>query len=388
MVKTGLEVILENNHASIEGRRLGLICNQASTDSNFNFAKDLLFRDPRYQVTALLAPQHGYFFSQWDNMDETADAIDRETGLKIHSLYSESREPSMDSLADIDVLLFDIQDVGTRVYTYIWTMLLAMKACREADTKFVVLDRPNPLDGLTMEGAVLDPAFASFVGLHPLPMRHGMTNGELALMFNEEASLGCDLEIVEMKGWERAMYFDETGLAWPFPSTGLPTLESSIAYAGMVIFEGTNISEGRGTTRPFELIGAPFLDPYSLAGRVAERQLPGVTVQPYYFKPTVNKFGGEVCGGVKINITDRRAFRPFLTAITVLEQIIEENPNAFSWRPPPYEYEFEKAPFDIIVGTDAIRTGIDTGWRGKRLEALCNAGVEEFAGRRKEYLLY
>jgi uncharacterized protein YbbC (DUF1343 family) len=388
MVRTGLEVILDEGRPSLEGPRLGLVCNQASTDSRFNFTKDILFHDRRFNLNSLLTPQHGYFFAQWDNMDETEDAVDPETGLTIHSLYGESREPSADCLAETDVLVFDIQDVGTRVYTYIWTLYLAMQACAKSGTRLVVLDRPNPIDGRTMEGAVLDPGFATFAGLHPIPMRHGMTVGELAGMFNNEAGIGCELEVVLMQGWQRSMYFDETGLPWPFPSTGLPTLESAVAYAGMVVFEGTNISEGRGTTRPFELVGAPFVEPYSLARRVGARRLPGVIPQPYFFKPTVNKFGGTVCGGLKLNVTDRTAFQPFVTALTVLDEIKRAAPSEFAWQPPPYEYEFEKLPFDIIVGTDVIREDLDAGCDPERLRQHGAAGVAEFADRRGTFLLY
>jgi len=388
MVTTGLETLLREGLPSLGRQRLGLLCNQASTDSLFNAAKDLLAHDERFNLVALLAPQHGYFLSQWDNMDETAHTVDRETGLKIYSLYSETREPNEESLDAIDVLVFDVQDVGTRVYTYIWTMYLAMKACGDAGKRFVVLDRPNPLNGKTMEGSVLDPAFASFVGLHPIPMRHGMTVGELARMFNEEAGINCDLEVVGMRGWKREMYFDETAIPWPFPSTGLPTLESTIAYAGMVIYEGTNISEGRGTTRPFELIGAPFIDPYALARELSERKLPGVIFQPYCFKPTVNKFGGEVCGGVKVNITERERFQPFLTALTLLGQIVRSYPEELAWRPPPYEYEFEKLPFDIIVGTDSIRRNLDDGFTQEQLVEHSARGIAAFAERREPYLLY
>ncbi len=388
MVKTGLEVLLEEGLPAIAGRRLGLVCNQASTDSRFESAKDLLFHDPRFRLTTLLSPQHGYFFSQWDNMDETADAVDRETGLRVYSLYGESRRPSPASLADVDVLLFDIQDVGTRVYTYVWTMYLAMQACREAGVGLVVLDRPNPLDGLTMEGGLPVPGFESFVGMHPIPMRHGMTVGELALLFNREAGIGCDLEVVRMRGWERGMYFDQTGLPWPYPSTGLPTLASAVAYAGMVVLEGTNLSEGRGTTKPFELVGAPFLDPYPLARRLAGERLPGVVLQPYCFKPTVNKFGGQVCGGVKVNVTDRASFRPYLTALTVLAQVVEESPDSFAWRPPPYEYELEKLPFDIITGTSAVRQSLSAGCSRQQLVRHCEDGLDGFAERRRELLLY
>ena len=388
MVSTGLEVILEDGRPSLSGRRLGLICNQASTDRRFRFAKDLLFHDDRFNLTALLSPQHGYFFSQWDNMDETADAVDRETGLPIYSLYSEKREPSLESLAAIDALVFDIQDVGTRVYTYIWTMYLAMQACAAAGKTFVVLDRPNPLNGVTMEGAVLDERFASFVGLHPIPMRHGMTVGELARLFHHQAGLGCELEVVEMRGWNREHYLDETGLPWPFPSTGLPTLESTVAYAGMVIFEGTNLSEGRGTTRPFELIGAPFIDAYAFAAGLAEADLPGVILQPWVFTPTVNKFGGRVCGGVKVNITNRELFRPLLTALAILGQTARTYPDDLSWTPPPYEYEFEKPPVDIITGSDAVRLTFESDFSWHSLREHCDAGLDEFAEIRRPFLLY
>ncbi len=388
MVKTGLEVLLKKCPRSLKGKRIGLLCNQASITSHYDYAKDLLADYKGLKLVQLFSPQHGYFLSERDNMDETAHSKDPQTKLKIFSLYSKTRQPTKKSLDNIDTFVFDIQDVGTRVFTYIWTMYLTMQACEKQGKKVVILDRPNPINGTDMEGNLLQRDFTSFVGLLPIPMRHGMTVGELALYFNKEYKIGCDLEVIKMKGWKREMFFDETDLPWGYPSTGLPTLESSIAYAGTVIFEGTNISEGRGTTKPFEFVGAPFIEPYSFAQKLTSEKLPGCVLQPYFFKPNVNKFESKACGGVKINITNRNKFKSYLTALTLLRQIIKDYKKHFSWNKPPYEYEFKKLPFDIITGTDRIRKILDKGGSLAALKSTFDADLKIFSQKRRKYLLY
>jgi uncharacterized protein YbbC (DUF1343 family) len=388
MIKTGLDILIKKGLPVLKGKRVGLICNQASITTNFDYAKDLLVNHKDFSLTCLFAPQHGYFLSERDNMDETVDAIDPETKLNIYSLYSETRQPTKEALNTIDAIVFDIQDVGTRVYTYIWTMVLTMQACKKQNKQFIVLDRPNPINGKDIEGNLLNPHFTSFVGLLPIPMRHGMTVGELALFFNKEFQINCDLHVVKMQGWQRDLYLDQTGLPWAYPSTGLPTLDSSIAYAGMVLFEGTNLSEGRGTTKPFEFIGAPFIEPYSFSHKLEKEKLPGCILQPYYFKPNVNKHASKVCGGIKINITNRKKFKPYLTALMILRQALKDYKSDFSWNPPPYEYEFKKLPIDILAGNDVVRKMLEKGASQNKLKNYCHKDEVLFRKMRKKYLLY
>ncbi|MFQ5739105.1 MAG: exo-beta-N-acetylmuramidase NamZ domain-containing protein, partial [Acidobacteriota bacterium] len=311
----GLEILLHERLHLVEGRRLGVIANPASIDSNFSHIVDLFFSHPAVNLTTILGPQHGVRGETQDNMIEWRDYLDPVTRLPVHSLYGEARKPSQRILADLDVLVFDLQDVGSRYYTFISTMALAMQACREENKTFLVLDRPNPINGVDVAGPVLNPDFRSFVGLYPLAVRHGMTVAEMARYFNSEFDIGCRLEVVPMKGWRRSMCFDETGLPWVPPSPNIPTLESAIVYPGSCLLEGTNVSEGRGTTRPFELSGAPWVQPLEMASRLDRVALPGIRWRPAFFVPTFHKWSGQLCAGVQIHVTDRRIFRPFLTGL-------------------------------------------------------------------------
>src|SRR5205085_4919570 len=317
MVKIGLEVLLDSRLALLDGQRVGLIVHPASINSRFEHTADLFFDHPRIQLTALFGPQHGIRGETQDNMIEWQSFRDSRTGLPAYSLYGETRQPTAQMLGDVDVLVFDVQDVGTRVYTFIYTMALGMRAAREAGKRFVVLDRPNPINGLQIEGNLLEAPYASFVGMYPLPMRHGMTVGELALMFNQEFGVGCDLEVVKMEGWRRAMWFDETRRPWVLPSPNIPTPDTATVYPGMVMIEGTSVSEGRGTTRPFEIVGAPHVEPRRLVERLGEEGLPGCVFRPLHFEPTFHKFKGERCGGLQLHVTDRATFKPVLAGVAL-----------------------------------------------------------------------
>src|SRR5690606_2051094 len=296
-----------------------------------------------------------------DNMIESAPYHDPVTGLPVHSLYGDVRKPTAGMLRGLDALVFDLQDVGVRVYTFVWTMTLAMEACAEAGIPFVVLDRPNPVGGARRAGPVLRPGYESFVGLHPVPLRHGLTAGELALWVNEERGIGCDLEVVPCSGWRRDMRWSETGLPWVMPSPNLPTPDSCEVYPGMVLLEGTNLSEGRGTTRPFELFGAPYLDPRDLVERLAPRMGPGVALRPCHFEPTFQKHAGALCGGAQIHVTDAQSFEPVRLAEEILPAIRDKSPDAVGWRPPTYEYEAELMQIDILWGHAGLREGLDAG---------------------------
>ena len=262
-------------------------------------------------------------------------------------------------MADLDVLIIDLQDVGTRVYTFMYTMSFCMEAARQYDVKVLVLDRPNPIGGLTVEGNCLAWDVASFVGRYPIPMRHGLTIGELSLLFNHHFEIGCDLEVVHMKGWKRSMYFEETGLPWVAPSPNLPTPASAMVYPGQVVWEGTNVSEGRGTTQPFELFGAPFIDPREMDAVMGDQPLPGAVLRPVAFEPTANKYEGTLCQGFQIHVCDTSAFAPYATTLRLLQAVISCHGDAFQWKSPPYEYEFEKLPIDLIIGDRDIRQQLE-----------------------------
>jgi uncharacterized protein YbbC (DUF1343 family) len=388
MVKTGLEIILASRLDLLDSARVGLIVNPASINSRFQHAADLFYQHPQINLTALFGPQHGIRGETQDNMIEWRTFRDQRTGLPAYSLYGETRKPTPEMLADVDVLVFDIQDVGTRVYTFVYTMALAMEAAGECGKRFVVLDRPNPINGVQIEGNILEPEFRSFVGMFPIPMRHGMTAGELALMFNREFGIGCDLEIVKMQGWRRPMWYDDTDLPWVLPSPNMPTLDTAVVYSGVVFLEGTNVSEGRGTTRPFELIGAPFIDPYELAGALENEGLPGVVFRPLHFQPAFHKFAGAVCGGVQIHVIDRSSFKPVITGAAIVGAILRLYPDSFEWKQPPYEYVYDKLPFDVINGSSRLREQIEAGMNIRGIEESWRGSLNEFADRRKEYLLY
>jgi uncharacterized protein YbbC (DUF1343 family) len=388
MVKTGLEIFLESKVGLLGGARVGLIVTPASINSRFEHAADLFHQHPQIQLTALFGPQHGIRGETQDNMIEWQTFRDKRTALPAFSLYSETRKPSPEMLSEADVLVFDVQDVGTRVYTFIYTMALAMEAARECGKRFIVLDRPNPIGGVRIEGNILEPEFQSFVGMYPIPMRHGMTTGELALMFNSEFGIGCELEVVRIEGWRRAMWYEETRLPWVMPSPNIPTVETTVVYPGSVMFEGTNVSEGRGTTRPFEIIGAPSIEPEALIRELRNDNLPGAVFRPVHFQPTFHKFAGEVCGGVQIHVTDRNAFKPVLTGVAIISAIRRLYPEGFDWKLPPYEYVYDKLPFDVINGGWRLREQIEAGVPVAEIEESWRAALTEFARRRAAYLLY
>ena len=372
----------------LDGARIGLVSNPASVDRVFRHVADRIAGLPGATLAALFGPQHGFHADVQDNMVETAHSSHARLGVPIHSLYSDTREPTAAMLDGLDVLVVDLQDVGTRVYTYAWTMANCLRAARRHGVRVVVCDRPNPIGGEAVEGPVLDPAFASFVGQFPIPLRHGMTIGELARLFNEEFGIGADLEVCELRGWTRARYQDEAGAPWVMPSPNLPTLDSALAYPGMVLLEGTTLSEGRGTTRPFELAGAPGIDPEALAGALNALDLPGVHFRPAGFEPTFQKHAGRTCGGCQVHVTDRRAFRPVLTATAVIRACRAAAPDACAWREPPYEYEHERMPIDILSGSEALRSSLDAGRAAHDIAADWEPAVAAFEPIRRRYLLY
>jgi uncharacterized protein YbbC (DUF1343 family) len=386
--RLGIDGLLEKDRALIAGRRVGIVSNPASVDAAYRHSVDRLAGDPDVRLAALFGPQHGFRSDLQDNMIETPHAQDARRRVPVFSLYSETREPTAEMLEGIDVLVIDLQDVGTRVYTYVYTMANCMRAAARHGVRVVVCDRPNPVGGDAVEGATLRPEYASFVGQFPIPLRHGMTIGELARLFNDAFRLNAALDVVPLEGWRRSMYFDQTGLPWIIPSPNLPTLDSAIVYPGAVLFEGTMLSEGRGTTRPFELVGAPWIDGDRLADAMNARGLPGVHFRSAFFEPTFQKHARQTCGGCQIHVVDRLTFEPVRAAVELIAEFRRQDPGRFAWRKPPYEYEHEKAPIDILYGSDALRAAIEAGRGADALAASWKDDQDAFRRQREKYLLY
>ncbi|HKQ73990.1 MAG TPA: DUF1343 domain-containing protein [Blastocatellia bacterium] len=387
-ISLGLEILLGEKCSLISGSRIGLICNPATVDHGLQHASDLFFRHPKIKLMALFGPQHGIRGETQDNMIEWEGFRDSRTGVMAYSLYGDVRKPTEEMLLEVDTLVFDVQDVGTRVYTFNYTMALAMQAAREFGKRFMVLDRPNPIGGLEVEGNILEPGHESFVGMYPIPMRHGMTVAELARMFNEEFKIGCDLEVVPMHGYRREFYFNDIDAPWVIPSPNIPTPDTTKVYPGAVLVEGTKISEGRGTTRPFEINGAPYADSQQVAEYLNGLKLPGVYFRPHSFLPTFQKHAGSLCHGVQIHALDRDAFKPVITGIALIKAFHDLYPDDFEWQSPPYEYVHDRLPFDVIAGTIRLREQIENGVSIAEIADSWNAGEKEFAERREPYLLY
>ena len=360
-VLTGLERLIEDPPAWLDGRRLGLLCNPASVDRRFRHARHLLRDRFPGALRALFSPQHGFFAEKQDNMIESDDMVDPLLGIPVFSLYGRTRIPTSAMLADIDVLVVDLQDAGTRVYTFAYTLSYCMETAAACGKTVLVLDRPNPTGGAAVEGNLLRPAWASFVGRYPIPMRHGLTLAELARLFNARFGIGCDLQVVPMSGWKREMTFADTGIPWVAPSPNLPTPAAALVYPGQVLWEGTNVSEGRGTTQPFELFGAPYLHVPKLEAELGQTPIAGAVLRPAVFEPTSGKWQGRCCRGFQIHVTEPQRYAPYRTTLRLLQAIIRHHATEFGWRPPPYEYEERLMPIDILWGHSGLREGIDGG---------------------------
>ena len=386
-VESGLEALLRRRAALLRGRRVGLLAHQASVDARLEHAAALLHDLRGATLVRLFAPEHGVWGAAQDHAP-VGRARDPVTGLRVWSLYGARRAPTPAMLHGLDALVVDLQDVGARYYTFAWTMVLAMRACARAGVAVVVLDRPNPLGGARVEGNVPDPAFASFVGLHPLPARHGLTLGELARWANARHGIGCDLTVVPMRGWRRAMLWEDTGLPWVAPSPNMPTPDTARVYPGGCLVEGTNLSEGRGTTRPFEWVGAPYLDGHRYARALNALGLPGVHFRPARFRPTFHKWAGRLCDGVQVHVTDRATFRPFVAGLALLAVARRQAPGRFAWRRPPYDFERKRLPIDILCGTDAIRRALERGVALRALERSWRGDLARWRRARAPSLLY
>jgi len=403
-VRPGLETLLSERLDLIRGRNVGLITNPSGVDSRLSGAIARIRNVPGVRLVALFAPEHGVR-GEAQAGEYVPFMIDAASGLPVFSLYGPSQKPQPDMLEDIDafmrtfdttgedkalrpemtrgidVLLFDIQDIGTRVYTYAATMAYAMQACAAAGLDFVVLDRPNPVTGAILEGPVLEsPEFSSFIGLYPIPLRHGMTIGEMALLINDRfLEKKAKLTVIPVKGWTRGLWFDETGLPWVTPSPNMPTLDTAVVYPGQVLFEGTNVSEGRGTTRPFEFFGAPWIDAAALTDRLNALGLPGAVFREQWFTPTFSKFQGERCGGCQLHVIDRSVFRPIRTALHIIAVLREMYPDRFA---------FHDDYFDKVCGTASVRRAFLGGAPAGEIADGFEPGLREFEAVRRPYLLY
>lgn len=384
----GLDIFQQDYRKKLKGRRLGLLSNQASLDGRLKSSKEVISRMLPDQLKVLFGPQHGHGGEDQDNMIETQHAFDRELNIPIFSLYSKVREPSEEMLDLIDILIIDLQDVGTRVYTFASTMLNCLKAAARASKKVLILDRPNPLGGECIEGNLLRPELYSFVGPYRLPMRHGLTMAELARIFNHGLQIDADLEVVPMSGWHRRMLWVNTRNRWVLPSPNMPLPETAQVYPGQVIWEGTNLSEGRGTCRPFEIFGAPFLDPLAIKQRLSPESTAGCCLQEISFRPTFNKWEGDLCHGFMIHVLDHSSFRPYSTSLALLKTIIEIHGERFTWLSPPYEYEYEKLPIDMILGDSSLRRELEGGKDVWLLEEKWLKDIADFRRLRKPFLLY
>lgn len=387
MVTTGLDVLFQEHKKLLSGKRIALVANPSSINSDFRFIVDLFHEEKSWKLAGLFGPEHG-LRAEMQDQEWCKPYKDPLTGLPVFSLYGEHLKPEKAMLSGIDTVVFDMQDVGSRYYTFIYTLSYIMEACGAEKINVVVLDRPNPIAGVDIEGPLLEPGYESFVGRFPLPVRHGMTIAELAQYFAGECEIACELTIVPMKNWGRSSYFEDTGLPWVIPSPNMPTVDTAVAYPGMCLLEGTNVSEGRGTTRPFEIFGAPWIDPYRLCKAIEDLPLAGIRLRPLYFRPTFNKYQQQLCGGAQIHVTDRKAFRPVRLAVSLFHILLRDYPKDFQWKQPPYEFVTDRMPIDILFGNNWIREELEKGTHPETIEQRWAGDLKRFAQTRERYLLY
>lgn len=389
-VQTGLELLLTEERHLLAGRRVGLLCNPISVDRNLRHAADLLYAESDWELVRLFGPEHGIRGAAQDMIAVDEDRDDR-TGLPLVSLYgtdSHSLRPTAEQLRGLDVLVCDLQDIGSRYYTYVWTVAHCLEAAGSLGVDVVVCDRPNPLGGETVEGGTVQSGFESFVGHYPVANRHGMTLGELIGLYRADRQVDAPLTVVKMRGWRRELLFDACDLPWVMPSPNMPTLDTALVYPGLCLVEGTELSEGRGTTRPFEFVGAPYVAPDVLTTALEALSLPGVAFRPAYFLPQFQKCAGMRCGGVQLHVTDRSRFRPYLTGVAVVATVRRLYPDEFGWRTRAYEFVCDKPAFDLLTGSDVLRHLIEEGASLPDLRATWQAEEDAFRAKRADYLLY
>ncbi len=386
-VITGIENLAKNPPDYLSNIKLGLLCNPASVDSYFKHTSTIINKIYPGRLKALFSPQHGLYADKQDNMIESSHSEDNKFKIPIFSLYSKSRIPTKKMFDLIDCLIIDIQDAGCRVYTFIYTIAYCLEKAAQYGKKVIILDRPNPIGGIEVEGNLLENNYKSFVGRFPIPMRHGMTVGEISSYFNKTFNINCDLKIIKLKKWERKMYYSDTGLNWIPPSPNLPTDSSCIVYPGQVILEGTNISEGRGTTLPFEQFGAPFINSFDLIDNCINK-IPGVYLRPVRFEPVAGKWHNKSCNGLHIHVTNKKIFKPYKTSLIFLQNIIKMYKNDFAFKKPPYEYEYHKLPMDLILGSKNLRKNIENNKDIDMLEQSWQKDLDNFIQNSKRFYIY
>ena len=390
IVRPGLEVLIHDDPSPIQGKKIGLVTHQSAVTSDVTHALSLLKDGRGWKLTTLFGPEHG-IWGEVQDMDHVESTVDPMTGLPVHSLYGKSEEdlkPRREILKTLDALVIDMQDIGSRYYTFIYTMALCMREAAAIGLPVIVLDRPNPIDGVHLEGNIREEKYSSFVGMFPLPTRHGMTAGELANYFNKVFSLNCNLTVVPMRGWRRSMWWGDTNLPWVIPSPNMPTSFTATVYPGMCLIEGTNLSEGRGTTHPFEFFGAPWLEPFSLAKKLNDLDLPGVRFRPHYFLPTFHKHAGQVCGGVEMHVVNRAVFEPYRTGLWCVKVARDANPEKFDWRRGTYEIVSDRLAIDLLAGSAKYRELVESGGDVDDWVSQWEDPLRDFAKRRQEFLLY
>jgi uncharacterized protein YbbC (DUF1343 family) len=383
----GIDNIRAKGFRPLRGARIGVFTNIASCDAHLQPTIEVLCRQKKFRVALLFTPEHGLHGALQDQK-QSRDFYDRQHKLWVYSLYGKRLVPDEKILNRIDAVLIDIQDVGTRYYTFVWSAVLMMQQMARLKKRVIITDRPNPLNGVSVQGPVLDEKYSSFVGLFPIPIRHGLTIAELCHFIATEFAIKTELTIIAMKGWRRRYYYSDTKLQWTMPSPNMPTFATASVYPGMCLLEGTNISEGRGTTRPFELFGAPWIDPFRLVQTLKKRAISGAAFRPTYFMPTFHKYRGIMCGGAHLYITNKKRFNPVSAGLQIIKTVRDLYPRRFAWRQPPYEFEKKRMPFDILIGNSWIRTAIEHGASIAELERRWQSDLQAFKKKRKKYLLY
>lgn len=389
-VRSGLEVLIHDEPFRIQGKKIGLVTHHSAVTSTLQHAVSLLKAGRGWKLTTLFGPEHG-IWGEAQDMAHVDHSTDPSSGLPVYSLYGKSEEdlkPRREVLKGLDALVIDLQDIGSRYYTFVYTMAICMREAAPLGLPVIVLDRPNPIDGVHLEGNIREEKYSSFVGMFPLPTRHGMTAGELARYFNKVFNLNCDLTVVPMAGWKRSMWWGDTGLPWVLPSPNMPTVFTAAVYPGMCLVEGTNLSEGRGTTHPFEFFGAPWLDSFKLAERLNRIDLPGVRFRPHYFIPSFQKHQGKVCGGVEMHVTNRAIFEPYRTGLWCVKVARDMNPEKFDWRRETYEFVSDRLAIDLLAGSARYREIVEGGGDIDEWVREWEEPLHDFAKARQEFLLY
>jgi uncharacterized protein YbbC (DUF1343 family) len=386
IVLLGIDTLEASNFRPIKDMRIGLLTNISCCDSKLKPTISVFENSRNFELTAIFAPEHGIYSAAQDQVSIPHARYGKK--IAVFSLYGKHRKPTLNAIKQLDAIVIDLPDIGTRYYTFLWSAMLMIEQAAHAQRKVFILDRPNPLNGTIVQGPVIDPGFESFVGLYSIAIRHGMTIGEICNMLNDGHRLDADIAVIKMKGWRRNQYMDNTKPHWTMPSPNMPYFATALVYPGMCLLEGTNVSEGRGTTRPFEIFGAPWLDPYRLADRLNEKCIPGVRFRPTYFQPTFHKYQGTLCGGIHIYVANRTAFNPVTAGLEIIRSIKRLFPRHFRWRQPPYEFERKKRPFDILIGNSWIRKAIDNAKTTNAIQTRWQPDLKKFKTARKKYLLY